>query len=396
MATTNYQAGLDTNDVVFSYAPEATWGTLPAVQFQQARFESEGFGKTKTRQRPNEINSTGQVSAAVTTKEEAKGDLKVAISAGNHFDILAASIMSTPATAVNMTASTIAAVADGFTDSANGFVSGNVTAGAWLRVKGFTGGSAASINGYYQVLTVAAGKITTLPAPGATKTAGDSVTLTGQKALNGTTFQSFYAQKQLAAAIFRRYPGIWPTSGSVSAALGGFFESSVSFLVKDELKSTTDASTGALIPSSLGNVIDTVNGFGTIYRGAAAINAVIQKVDLKWQINGARAQYGLGSSAAQGMGKGLLEPSGSIEMYFKDDTYYDEFVSETGGMLSFRGVDDTGAGYIYTLGNAKFMNPKIVAGGPGQDIMATFDVEGNPTASNSIWGGQTFQIDKVT
>jgi len=402
MATTGYSAAIATNDILLSYAPEATWGTKPAVQFQQIRIESEGFVQTKTRNRPSEINATGQVSAAVTTKVETKGDMKMGLSTATPFDILAASMAATPTTALAASAgvSTVAATASTFT-GAMFTAANNYFVGQWVRIKGFTGAQeavpATAINGYYLITAMSSGvSITTQPAPGSTKAAGDSVTITGQSARMSETFQSFYFQKQLASNMFLNYPGAWPTGGSVSAALGGFFETSVTFLCKDQVKNTTDGSTGAQLAAGTGNVFDTVLGFGTVYRGATAINATINKIDLKWAQQSARGIYGMGSANALGMGVGLMEVSGSIELYFKDFTQYDEFIAETAAMVAFRGVDSTGAGYIFTIANATIMNPKITAGGPNQDVMASFDLEGNPSASGGMFAGMPIQIDKVT
>jgi len=396
MPTSNFAAGVATNDLLLSYAPEADWGVKPEVAFKQLRVQSEGFQSSKTRTRPDEIQSTGQVSAAVTTKVESKGDIKFALSTAVPTDLLAASIMGVAGTAVNFAnKATVAATATGFTDSLSGFVTGGVTAGAWIRVKGFAGANA-GINGYYQVLTVAAGVITTLPAPPATAVAGDSVTFTGTRILNGTTVNSFFFQKQLAADLFLQYPGAVAIAGGVSAALGAFYSGDLSFLCKEEIPETTDGSTGAQVAAGGGDVINTIGGFGTIYRGATALDGTLQKIDMKWQQQSARMQYGMGSTGAAGFGKGLLDATGSMEVYFKNFNLYNEFIAEIGAMISFRGVDLNGAGFVFTIPNATIMNPSIVAGGPNQDVMATFQIEANPSAAGGIFQGKAFQIDIVT
>jgi len=392
--TTGYQAAISTNDVTMAYAPETAWGVNPAVALKQIRMDSEGFTQTKGRGRPSEINSTGQVSASVTQKVETKGDTKHSLSVATPFDILSASIMGTPSAAVAIAAATIAATATGFTDSGNGFVTGNLTAGAWIRVRGFSG-AGVTINGLYQVLTVAAGVITTLPAPPTTKVIGDPVAMNGQKVLNGNVFQSFFFQKQLSPALFFQYPGTWPISGDISGSTGGFFSGGLNFLAQDQLDATADASTGAQVAAPAGDVFSTVSGFGAIYRGAAALTAKIQKIDLKWTQQSASAQFAMGSAAAAGMKKGLLEVTGSVDMYFKTYDQYLEYKAETKSMLSFSACDLTGAGYVFTVTNAALMDPKIVAGGPNQDVMATFTIEGNPSAAAGVFGGATLQIDKL-
>jgi hypothetical protein len=290
-----------------------------------------------------------------------------------------------------MSASTLAAVSDGFTDSGNGFVTAGIQPGQWVKVGGFTGD--VLNNTFYQVLTVAAGKITTAPAPHAVDAAGETVTIKGQMVRNGSGFYSFYFQKQLSSNKFLRYPGAWPTGGSLDVGVGDYLKGKLSFLNQDEVTATTEAGTGGapLAPPS-GTIIDSVNGITNVLRNGVAIDAIIQKVGVKWNKEGARAQYGIGSSAAQGMGKGKLKVDGSLSTYFKDFTLYQEFKSETGHSISFRALDSAGKGYIVTFCSAKIMNPKITAGQPNADFMADFEIEGEP-GDATLYGGKTLQID---
>lgn len=392
--TTGYQAAIDTNDITMAYAKETTWGTKPTAQFQDIRLDSEGFSSTKSRTRPAEINPAGQASAAITTKVESTGSLNFSVSAGTHNELLASSIGGTFTTAMgfaNMI--TIAATASGFTDSGNGFTAGNgFYVGQMIKVSGFTGASEALINGVYRIDTLANGTITTTPVPGATKIAGDTVTMKGSMCRNGRVFDSFFFQKTLASDKFLQYAGAWPTGGSLDVGVGDYLKGTLSFLNKSEAKATVDGSTGAHLAAPTGNVIDAIAGIGSIYRNGVAVNAIIQKIGIKWNKEGARAQYGIGSSAAQGMGIGSLLVSGTLSSYFKDFSLYDEFIAETGGPIWFKALDNNGKGLVITFCNATIMNPKIIAGGPGQDVMAEFEIEGNP-GDSTLYGGKTIQLD---
>ena len=99
---------------------------------------------------------------------------------------------------------------------------------------------------------------------------------------------------------------------------------------------------------------------------------------LDMQNEEAAADYGLGSAAAAGMRPGTFNANGTFRTFFKDFTYYDLFKAETAGRISFRTEDNTGAGYVIMLPSATLMNPKIVAGGRGQPVMAEFQLEANP------------------
>lgn len=387
MATTGYQAAIDTGNIIMSYGKEDVWGTLPSLAFQEIRMDSEGFSGNKSRTRPNEISPDGQASAAITTKEESTGSLNFSVSSGTHNDLIASSLGSDFSTPLAISGTTIAATASGFTDSANGL--GSIAVGQMIQVKGF---SNALINKVYRVDSVAAGLIATTPVPAATEVASASVTIGGSMIRNGIGFQSFYFQKTLDTALFLRYPGSWPTGGSLDVGVGDYLKGTISFLNKEELTSTAEASTGAHLPAPTGDIIDSINGIGTVYRNGSAIGAIIQKIGVKWSKEGARAQYGIGSPAAQGMGKGKLLVTGSLSSYFKDFTLYDEFKSETTGPIWFQALDSDGKGYVITFCSASIMNPKVVAGGANQDVMADFEIEGEP-GDVDLYGGKTIQID---
>ncbi len=390
--TTGYAAAIDTGDLIMSYGAEVAWGVLPAVRFQQIRLDGEGFTSSKARQRPNEIDSSGQASAAITTKNESPGSLDFSVSAGTHNDLVASSIGGAWGTAINITASTIAVTGNNtITDSGNGF--GSIVPGQWIKMSGFTGAGATANAGFFQVQTAAAGSLTVLPATLIADAAGEPVTIKGQMVRNGSLFNSFYFQKQMASNLFLRYPGAWPTGGDLSVGVGDYLKGKLSFLNQDENSATTEAGTGGA-PSAppSGTVIDSVNGVTNILRNGVAINAIIQKIGVKWMKEGARAQYGMGSAAAAGMGKGKLKVDGSLSTFFKDFTLYAEFKAETGSSISFRALDGNSKGYIITICRAKIMNPKITAGQPNADFMADFEIEGEP-GDTTLYGGKTLQID---
>lgn len=389
MATTDYAAAIDTGDIIMGYGPEAVWSVLPTLVFQDIRLDSEGFSASKSRTRPNEINPDGQASAAITTKEESTGSLNFSVSAGTHNDLVAASIGGVFTTPVAVAEITIAAVADGFTDSGSGFVTAGIAVGQMIKVSGFLD---STIDSIYRVDSLAAGAITTTPVPLATEVAGETIAIGGSMCRNGVVFQSFHFQKELSSVLYMVYPGAWPTGGSFDVGVGDYLKGTLAFLNKDETTAIADSSTGPHDPAPTGDVIDSVGGIGVIYRNGAAISAIIQKIGAKWTKEGARAQYGIGSAAAQGMGKGKLLVTGSLSSYFKDFSLYDEFKAETTGPIWFSALDANGKGYVITFCSASIMNPKVTAGGANQDVMADFEIEGEP-GDLVMYGGKTVQID---
>lgn len=385
MPTTGFAAGIESNDVEVSYAKEVVWGTKPAVAFKSVRYTGESFSGSKSRARPAEIRNDYQAAAAVTQQETATAGINFALSAGSYDDLLAGLLGNDFSTAVAITGTDIAGTAGGYSSAtANKF--STVSVGQWIYVSGF---SNALNNGYKRVAAATGTTLTTSPG-GAVEAAGPSATISGSRVTNGTAFQSFHFQKKLSSSAFLVYPGTFWTGATITAATGQFMSGSFTGISAVENKAVTTQSTGAVIAAPTGRVNDSVAGFQGLELNGSAISAVVDGITLNIAREGAAAQYGLGSAAAQGVLRGVVTVTGTVRIYFRDFTLYDLYKSEALNTITYRTVDSAGAGYQITLPAATLMNPNITAGGPGQSVMAEFQLEGNPSASL----GYTIAIDK--
>jgi hypothetical protein len=233
-----------------------------------------------------------------------------------------------------------------------------------------------------------------------------ATSIEGQYLRNDIVFNSFTFEKKMAAALYLRYAGSFPTGGSLDVGVGDYLKGTLAFLNKRE---TTDTAAIAGLTASTaapnGTIVDSIKGIGTVWRGIdgatagvpSAINGVVQKIGVKWNKEGAAAQYGIGSSSALGMRSGKQLITGTLSTYFKDFALYNQYINEQAGPISFYALDglpnvSATKGYVITFCNATIMNPKVVAGGPGQDVMADFEIEGNPDVTG-MHGGKTIQID---
>ena len=307
MTTTGYQAGAESNLVRMSYGPEANWSVKPGVAFKNIRLMSENLSSTKTRNRPAELDPTGQVSSAITTQLAAGGGINFALSYGTFDDFLA-----------------------------------SVLGGAW----------------------------------------------TADHLVAGSIFSSLYIQKQLANGLFLEYPGSLVTDMSLNFQQGQFAQGSATIAAQAELSATVDASTGAAVAAPGGSVIDTIGGFTALTWNGAAPASKVKNVQLTLKRQGAAAEYAVGTSTAVGMILGLLEASGTADFYFKTFDLYADFLAEAQHPLAFTVADKAGNSYAITLPQATLINPKIVAGGQNQSVMASFTIEGNPDAT----GANTIQV----
>lgn len=388
-ATSAYQAGVDTTGVQISYAVESTWGTLPAVQFRALRIMSEGLRGQKTRARPDEIRIDRQASAGVTTQESAGGPIAFALSYGTYDDLLGTLLGADWSAALSITAGTLAVAAPGTITHGTGGALAGIEVGQWVRLSGFTN---AANNVVVQVLANTGTVLTVASAaPLVTEAASTGRSITTNGGLkNGTQVQSLYLQKRFASNLWTRYPGGYVGSATLQATQGQFLQGSMEILAQREISNTADASSGAIIAAPTARVMDPVAGtIGFVANGA--IQPRCTAFSIQMQNAGAAMQYALGSAAAQGMMPGVFTASGSVTLYFADFNLYARFVAETQEILGFSARDNLGQTYGISIPAGNIMNPQITAGGPGQAVMAVFEIECNPHPTL----GHTLRIDRM-
>lgn len=408
--STGFNAGIDSSDVIVRYGEEVTWNTVPAVAFQEIRLTGESLSEQKTRTRPEEIKADGFVSHALTTQVQASGGINFALSYGTYDDLLAGLLNSTFSADLAITSVATTAIITSSLSLPNltgqGFSTNNtslfdsVVAGQWIRVSGFTASAGAS-NGLYRVTAVDAAndeiQVSATAGNGPNQVAdastGSEVNIQGSYVRNGVAFRSFYIEKQLSATLFLYYAGSYISGGTLNAQVGGFLEGSFDFLSASETNGTSTQSTGGPTAAPTGQVIDTVAGFQQLEVNDTAISAVVQGISWTVTKNNARAQYGLGQAAAQGMARGTIDVSGTMSVYFTDFTLYTDYKNETDRIVSFAALDNLGNGYIFTLPGVTLMNPQVVAGGPDTDIVSEFELEGNE--GSGVYAGVIMQIDKI-
>lgn len=453
---TGFTAAFDSSNVEMAFREETAWGVLPVGTGQAIRLLGESLTETRSRTRPNEINASGQASAALTTKVEAGGSINIGYSYGTYDELLKgllnADLTGAWSAPTTVTGQNIQAVSKttGITlnGAANagkyagfivttGAVSSLATAGyrigSWIRVAGFTAGDVVN-NGYWRIVGIdSTGLKIAVDGPGTANitnvAAGASRTIMSSGSIrNGNNVHSYWFEKRLApivAGVGKHlvYPGTYVSGGSLSANLGGFLEGSLALLAKGEqIGSTTTGvapttgTTGAkssftsdtYVVAPAGRIIDSISGiqfaslgygstgsvwnFEDVVASGGALSAVLQGFNINFTKNNARQQFGVGDVNAKGIGKGTIQADGKMQMYFKDFTMYSFYKSEQSVVASFRIQDATGNSYIITMPAVTLMNPNIVAGGPDTDMVADFTLEGNPGYTLPTLSGYVPQV----
>ena len=394
-STANYSAGIETNNTQITYVAEGTYAatTPPSSGWGAIRYISENLTGTKNRSRPGEINNAREAIQGVTVSEAAAGTINGALSYST-FDQFFATAMNNVWTVTTITGSSgniALAVSGSITLTISSTTWVGITAGMWIRLTGF---SNAVNNNIYRITSMTS-TVLTLAAPFCTPVAetpaGSAAVVNAHQIMNSNVFTSLYIQKQLqSGSAYLVYPGAYVTGFTVQGQVGQFVQANFPVIASQEMSANAaqTGSTGLTAPT--GTVNNTVKNFLGITWNDVLINATCDSFAITVANNGAAAEYGLGSSTSAGVLAGTFEVNGQLGMYFKDFTYYSLFKAETSGRLSIATRDAAGNAYVFTFLNCVLLNPQIVAGGPGQSVMAKFTIEGSPQS-----GGGTLTIDKL-
>lgn len=393
-ATTGYQAGYETSGTQLSYGVESVWGTKPATTFQAIRYTGESLSGSKNRDRPNEINATREVSAAVTTKEGAGGAINFALSYGTYDDFLSVLLGNDWGAAVviagiaaDVTITNVSAT-QATLSSTLGTKYSNIVQGQWIRLLGFTNAGNNNImkvavkvsNSSLTLTTPFAASVTETPAAALAQVRGGTLA-------NGVQFKSLFIQQKFAPTVWLNYAGAFIASGTLSGGVGQFLSGTFNTLAASEVSAVLDQSTGGILPAPTGRVHDPAGSFVGVLWADALVAAKVDSFSLQISNDGAALEYALGAAAGVGVMAGTLSVSGSLKLFFRDFVQYALYKAETSGNLSIVTKDPSGNAYVITLPSAFLMNPKIEAGGPGQAVYAAFDIEGSP--------GGMVQIDRL-
>lgn len=394
-----YQAALESTNTAMSYAMESVWTTAPATPFQGLRLISETLAHKKTRIRPPEVRGDRQAGAALTSQENAAGTIVMPVyypetTKSNGFEDFMMALLGADLQGPNSVvgiAGDIALSAGSVLSSptANKFPATFV--GQVLKLNGF---SNAVNNGFYRIVGITTqSNIQLKPIGGFTPVAetpaGAAAIVHTNGAKNGMFFKSIYAQQRLDTAGTRyfRYPGMYPSKGTVSLQLGQFMQASFDMGVQQEQKGINDISTGGVLAAPSTRVFDPVAGFKGAFWNDLPITAGLNSCSLDLSNDGAAGEYFLGSAFAQGMLGGTFMASAKMDMAFRDFTYYDLFRAETNGVFSVRFGDAVGNSYVFTLPNAVLLfDDGVNNSGPNKMLTAGVTVEGSPdTASGATF-----------
>ena len=366
----------DSNRLQIRYIEETTWGVTPATaSMQELRFTGESLRFNISNEVSREIRSDRQVSDLIQAGADCSGSLEWELSYGTYDAFMAAALFSDWSADLNLSeTNTISATASGFTASGGaGHDFADIQPGQWIKVGGFTANDGEN-NGFYRVLTAAAGTLTTSPAPAGLEAAaaGKTITVNGSMLRNGTTKSSFSLEKvfdDLSPKVYEAFVGMMVNgfSGSVQAnsVLSGSFE----FIGKTASAGTVSVSPGSVNDATTSDVMNAVAKVASIQEAGSDVSSGLVSA-LEFSVgNNLRGQSAIGVLGFRGVGVGKMDVTGSLTAFFENKNLQDKYIAGTESSLSFRVNDAKGNTYIFSFPRVKFESSEQSAGGQDSDIM---------------------------
>lgn len=204
---------------------------------------------------------------------------------------------------------------------------------------------------------------------------------------NGVTQRSFCLEKEFSdVGQFFIYKGMVADTLSLNFASGAMVTGSFGFMGKSGARADATQLIGAPTTSTPYDIINAVSGVGTILEGGVPLVGTFVKTATLSIANKLRGQTAIGTLGNVGIGSGMLEVKGTLEVYLANGDLYDKFVAGTASSFSLIAQDATGNKYTIDLPKIKYSDAKVVAGGRDADAMIALPFDGlmDPTAGAMI------------
>lgn len=349
---------------------ETSLGVVPVSPvFDNINITSESLGRTTQTANSEYIRSDTNLADLVRVGATAGGDIGIEWQYEGYELLLEGAFRSTFGTAVAISATDIAAVANGFSSTVTDFTTENIVEGQYIKVDGFTD---TTINGFYKVLTVAANLLTTQIAPANTEAAGNTIDITGQFMKNSNVDSSYAVEiefediTQFKLNTGQRVGDFALTAAPASILTGSFTLNGTTTTIAQTTASTGGTPTPAPtteVMNAVDNVVNIVeNGvLSTLDVTSITINMSTQPRDLQ----------AVGNLEPVDIGTGTLQVTGEFAAYFEDQFAYERYLNFTDTNLAFVTQDSAGNAYVIDLPKINFTDGNPTAPGIDQDVILT-------------------------
>lgn len=362
----------NSNSVALRLAVESTYGTSPGGTFEEVRFTSESLAKTTGTTTSAEIRSDRQITDVVRVSDGVDGAIEgelsysgAGTSSSAQDELMEAALMSASFSAVQT--NTGSWTISGANINGTG-VGTSLVAGDWVRVK-----NGATLIGYFFVTVASANSITVTPTPsGAAATEVER----GAAIKNGTTERSFTIERQHTdvASTYELYTGVKVNSMTVNVAAGSISRYTFALLGQDEVSAAASAASSTT-DHATNPIMNGVDNVYAVRENHASLGTIVRSFSLT-VANNHFARQAVGSLGPVSMGSGSCVVTGTLSVYFENNTLLDKFRNWTTTNLSFILQDSAGNAYCFHIPECKLTLGRAATPGLNQDITAELSFQG--------------------
>jgi len=242
----------------------------------------------------------------------------------------------------------------------------DIATGQWIELTG-----SATDDGYHYV-TLVAGNVITVESITTTEVLDetDAATIKGARIRNGVTENSYWIERaHTDITQYFSFEGMVINTMSMSFAANSIATGTFGFMGKQVSLAQATTGTGTNTAAATTSVMNAVANVGQIrINGTVVTGCLIQEIGLDLN-NNVRGLSSIGTLGFCDMGVGEVSVTGTFNLYFNDETYYDLFLAATAFSLSWKVEDNLGNAYIFDLPEVKFTTDTVNVTGKNSDVM---------------------------
>ena len=200
---------------------------------------------------------------------------------------------------------------------------------------------------------------------------------------NGTTAKSYTLEKKFAdAGRFHTYKGCRIGGFNLNVASGSIVTGSFSVQGKNSIAGASSASSGTPNASSSTTPFNAVGNVGTLKEGGSTLSDNVTAISLSVS-NNLRSNQAIGTLGSTGIGLGSFEVTGTMSVYFANDTLYNKYLQSTESSLEFTMTDASSNAITILLPRIKYSSGTVLAGGGNADVMVELGFQAIYNASDT-------------
>lgn len=401
----------DTSLAGLYYGRETTWKTPFAGNPKQLRFTGEDLEYRKGTVRSEEITPDRNVSDEIEVSGLASGPIRGEYSYLTYDEILACVAAATDWITATPTTGSVAIALDGGSGDyqltkTNAFT--DWTVDQWFRA---TGNAGANNNGFFKIKTKVSNSVIRVHQVLTPEATAPGVFTPSDLLRNSTVKSSVTLWKFFSDVVkWWRLDGMRPNTFNLELVESAVAKCSFGFEGSDGVY--LDGTAGLAVPTTLvaantNPVFNCTANVGQIFEStyATAITALIRRIVLNLN-NNLRRDGALGHKTSAAIGYGDCDVSGTMEIYFEDQTLFNKYRDHAVSALAFRLSEGQAAStpsssltantVIYTLPKIKFNdeggNPTPKATARNQTIWQTVGFRALKSLSNGT--PYSLQLDR--